>query len=299
VSGSATRPFVDVPVADLAAASKLAQRVALQHDLGEPVLIRRGMNALFRAGDLVIRVGQPSTDPALGIALVRRLAELGVPVVPPASELVVERDGLSATLWPHLPDSDAPIDWFAVGNAVRSVHRLDRAELPDGYPVPTPARFPWWDFDDLLAELQPDLDIAASTGLRAAVERHRGWATMTAPVVCHGDVHPGNVMMTPEGPRLIDWDLMCTASPGWDHGMLLTLADRWGGGRAVYAEFARGYGRSFEHDDAACGFAELRNVAATLMRVRAARTDVSARGEAERRLRYWRGDSDAPEWRAQ
>jgi hypothetical protein len=43
----------------------------------------------------------------------------------------------------------------------------------------------------------------------------------------------------------------------------------------------------------------LRNVAATLMRVRAGRHDPAVRQEAERRLRYWRGDPDAPQWRAQ
>jgi hypothetical protein len=45
--------------------------------------------------------------------------------------------------------------------------------------------------------------------------------------------------------------------------------------------------------------AELRLVAATLMRVRAARSNPSAKEEAELRLRFWRGDIDAPQWHAQ
>jgi hypothetical protein len=40
-------------------------------------------------------------------------------------------------------------------------------------------------------------------------------------------------------------------------------------------------------------------VIATLMRVRAGRTDVVAAAEAERRLRYWRGDAGAPLWNPQ
>ena len=45
--------------------------------------------------------------------------------------------------------------------------------------------------------------------------------------------------------------------------------------------------------------AELRLVAATLMRLRAGRHDPAAMPEAQRRLAYWRGDPDAPTWRAQ
>jgi hypothetical protein len=92
---------------------------------------------------------------------------------------------------------------------------------------------------------------------------------------------------------------MCIAPPGWDHAMLLTLAERWGGDPRAYAEFAVGYGRSLADDVTTRRFAELRNVAATLMRVRAGRTDPAARAEAERRLRYWRCDPEAPQWRAQ
>ena len=76
----------------------------------------------------------------------------------------------------------------------------------------------------------------------------------TDAVVCHGDVHPGNVLMTVAGPVLLDWDLLCHAHPGWDHAMLLTLAERWGGDPAVYPAFAAGYGRSLADDRAAVTF---------------------------------------------
>ena len=47
-------------------------------------------------------------------------------------------------------------------------------------------------------------------------------------------------------------------------------------------------------DPSALAFAELRLVAATLMRVAAGMTDRAALPEAELRLRFWRGDPDAP-----
>jgi hypothetical protein len=65
-----------------------------------------------------------------------------------------------------------------------------------------------------------------------------------------------------------------------------------------YEAFARGYGRSLRDDPAAMAIAELRLVAATLMRVAASIDDPAARPEAERRLRFWRGDPDAPPWTA-
>jgi hypothetical protein len=98
---------------------------------------------------------------------------------------------------------------------------------------------------------------------------------------------------------LLDWDLMCIAPPAWDHAMLLTLDRRWGGDTNAYRQFADGYGTSLRGNPLAECLAELRNVAATLMRVRAGRTSRAAYDEAQRRLRYWRGDPDAPAWTAQ
>jgi len=120
-----------------------------------------------------------------------------------------------------------------------------------------------------------------------------------AGVICHGDVHPGNVMQSPEGPVLLDWDLVCRGPRAWDHAALMTWSTRWGGQPDLYERFAAGYGASMRGDALAEALAELRLVAATLMRVRAGRTDPIAAAEAGRRLRYWRGDDDAPVWKPQ
>ena len=101
-------------------------------------------------------------------------------------------------------------------------------------------------------------------------------------------------MMTADGPALIDWDLLCWAPAGWDHGPMMTWHERWGGAAGEYDAFASGYGASLRDDPTTEAFAELRLVAATLMRLKAARRDPSARPEADRRLAYWRGDLDAP-----
>jgi aminoglycoside phosphotransferase (APT) family kinase protein len=294
------RPFVDSPVGDVDAARALAARVARELDLPEPAVLRIGMNALFRAGDVIVRVGRPSAPAGLAIELVQSLRSRGIAAPVPACGAVFEDGELAATCWQPLLESGEPIDWREVGTIVRRVHDLSSADLPEGYPLPPPTAFPWWDFERLMNEVGDEIDHAARAGLEQAIHRNAAWTRIEARcVVCHGDVHPGNVVMTDTGPVLIDWDLMCAAPAGWDHAMLLTLADRWGGDRLAYPAFAAGYGASLANDVPTRRFAELRNVAATLMRVRAGRTDPTAHVEAQRRLRYWRGEPDAPMWQAQ
>ena len=168
---------------------------------------------------------------------------------------------------------------------------------PAGQPLPPCESFPWWHFDERLAEVDGALDAAARAGLADVIERHAGWTEGLERVVCHGDVHPGNVMMTSEGVTLLDWDMLCAGPPAWDHAMLMRL-DRWGWPPRWYDEFAAGYGHSLAGESAAEALADLRLVAATLMRLRAGLSDPSAMPEAQLRLAYWRGEPDAPVWTA-
>jgi Ser/Thr protein kinase RdoA (MazF antagonist) len=256
------------------------------------------MNTLFAAGDVVVRVGRPTADPAAAVELAAVLDRHGVRVPRYVrSEPVVEGD-LAAWAIERI-EPDGPIDWSAVGSLVARVHTISVDDVPAGYPVPPCTSFPWWDFDAVLADVGPDLDPAARRGIDAAIDRAGDWRQAGLPAsLCHGDVHPGNVLQTDRGPVLLDWDLACHGVGAWDHAPLMTWTARWGGEAGIYERFAAGYGRSFRADPLGEALAELRLVSATLMRVRAGRTDPAAAGEAERRLRWWRGDADAPAWRA-
>jgi aminoglycoside phosphotransferase (APT) family kinase protein len=247
-------------------------------------------------------VGAATASAQASHDLVRWLRDAGVPTIRPVDALAAEDEaGVAVTGWELVRETRQAVDWESVGAAVRLVHSLPVEEVPGEYPVPNPAVFPWWQFDDTLADVQGEIDAAAYDGLAAAVERSTGWrdAIGESAVLCHGDVHPGNVLMSGRGTLLVDWDLMSVANPAWDHAMLTTYASRWGGDAGVYGRFAAGYGASLADDTLTNTLAELRNVAATLMRVKAGRADEAARDEAARRLRYWRGDRDAPVWRAQ
>jgi hypothetical protein len=294
----ADRPYVDGPPGPAAGGWAAARAAAARWGLAPPVLLRLGMNGIFNAGGVVLRVGRVTADPAAAIELATVLGSVGVRVPRPARADAVSHGELTVTAWERLQLVDAPPDWRAIGTMVRAVHSLPAASIPAGYPLPRGAAFPWWRLDELVDEVADVLDDDARAGLLATVDRHRGWDDGVTEVVCHGDVHPGHVATTASGSLLLDWDLLCRAPAGWDHAMLLRLS-RWGYPSEWYDEYAAGYGCSLRDDSVATAIAELRLVAATLMRLRAGRTDPAAMPEAQRRLAFWRGEPDAPVWRAQ
>jgi Phosphotransferase enzyme family len=297
----ADRPFVDRPAGPIEVVTRAAAIAARELDLPRPSLRRLGMNGVFDAGRSILRVSAPTVDASLAIRLAAALGAAGVPVPAPADDRVVQVGRLSVTAWERVDPSGEPIDWHTVGESLRRLHALPVELLPRGFPVPAPTAFPWWDFSSLLVDVAADLDQAALAGIEACLLRHQSWREQVSDhaVVCHGDVHPGNVVMAAGGPVLLDWDLVCLAHPGWDHAPMLTWAQRWGGRPGEYEALAGGLGVDLSKDPATIAFAELRLVAATLMRVRAGRTDPAAAAEAERRLCYWRGDADPPQWCAQ
>jgi Ser/Thr protein kinase RdoA (MazF antagonist) len=258
------------------------------------------MNALFAAGDdVVVRVGRPTGAAVSAPRLAVFLADAGLRVPRYLDPDPMEDDGLVA--WAVRREAVVgEVDWAEVGEMVAHLHRIDPARVRGLHPLPAARAFPWWQFDRLLADVDDLLDPASRRGIVAALEQHGDWAHRGAALVlCHGDVHPGNVVATAQGAVLLDWDLLCTGPAAWDHAPLMTWTQRWGGAPGLYEAFADGYGRSMRGDDVAEAVATLRLVAATLMRLRAGRHDEAARDEAERRLRWWRGDADAPPWHAQ
>lgn len=306
---TAVRPYIDRPVPDRDLAVAAAAASAMLWGLPEPRLMRHGMNSLFACGHVVLRVGAATAPAAASHELADWLLSHDIPIVRPAPGLTRDVDGLAVTGWQLVREARRAVDWADIGAIVRRVHALAPDDVPSAYPVPDPSTFPWWQFDALLADAADEIDPAALDGLRRTVERHTGWQDRVRSdvVLCHGDVHPGNVLMSSTGPLLGDWDLLCVANPAWDMAVP-TVAERWGRDPAEYGRFRAGYASAGPDADSDTGagvdelagvLGELRNVASTLMRVVAGRTDPGARVEAERRLRFWRGDPDPPTWRAQ
>lgn len=295
-------PLVAEPAGAAPEVIAAAERAATIWGLPEPQLLRLGMNGVFACGeDVVVRVGRPSASPTAVIRLAERARSAGVSTPGPVREDAVDAGGgIWATAWERVHPIDRPTDWAAVGHMVATLHR--QPPPADAATLPWCGDFPWWRFETFAPPMLAEIDTEAATGLQRALSACGGWeaaARTGSLVVCHGDVHPGNVVMTDGGPVLLDWDLTCIAPPAWDHALLMTWAERWGGEPGVYEAFAAGYGRSLHGDPLAESLATLRLVAATLMRVRAGHTDPSAAAEGDQRLRYWRGDPDAPQWNPQ
>lgn len=302
VSSSPELPFVAAPPGSIESVTRSAEDAAAHWQYPAPRLLRMGMNGIFTVGEgALLRVATPTAPPQQAIWLAHLLRGLGlrIPVYLRDEPFVTNEHAVFAT--ERVVERGAT-DWRAVGEMISRLHLVDREVVASGFPVPFCGDFPWWHFATLLDDVWSELDDRARQSIEAAIERDLPLLDAERAresVVCHGDVHPGNVIQSDDGPVLLDWDLVCHGPAAWDHAPLMTWTDRWGGQPSIYEAFADGYGRSLRGDPLAEAIAELRLVAATLMRVRAGRTNAAAATEAVLRLRYWRGERDAPQWNAQ
>jgi len=291
------------------------QHFAMDQKLSDIQLIRRSMNAVYKvvssSGPKIMRVSRPTdtTLPAIEFAKFLRQNHFEVPA--PMSHVPFRHDEIEITLWEFVePNPDQLVDWQAIGSFVQRLHDIDPAVIAEFYPLPKAASFPWWNFDQLLADMGSTLDASDAEILLERWQTLRPYfiaaqnidlkSSLDRPVLCHGDIHPGNVIVsrTTGRPVLLDWDLLSVAPREWDHAALLTWASRWGGQASTYSDFAQGYRSDFSTNDLAQALAELRLLSATLMRWRASLTMPSARAEAENRMKWWRQDPTAPMWQA-
>lgn len=279
---------------------------AIAHHLGRlspSVLLRSGANEVYAVDDLVIRLAPPGVDVEQQVMVADLLARHGVAA--PALVAAGNRDGQPYTVWERIvADAVEGIDFRLLGAEIGRLHRIDP------HAVYEPA-LPWCDEAGWL-DLDANLTAAEAAGvvavddidiLRAHWDELRSWGgrcrAAGPPVVCHGDVHPQNVIMFDDRPVVIDWDTICLGPPQWDHAMLVTWASRWGGEPNAYPDFAAGYGTSFADDELATDLARLRLLAPTVNLIAKAAASPRHAAEARRRMRYWRGEVPAPAWRPQ
>jgi Ser/Thr protein kinase RdoA (MazF antagonist) len=281
---------------------RLAAVVARRHGIGDPVRpLRSGANHVFQAGDVLIRVAPPKADVSGQVALARWLAAKGFPVAAPLTEPECVGD-TQLSLWEYIDDDEQrPIDFQQLGEVVGRLHRIDPGSLSDVVSLPFCGDAAWLAIEQSLAEIETLrlLDAEGLGALRRAGAALRGWrerARRDATVLCHGDVHPQNVLMHDDKVVLIDWDGICLGPPAWDHAALMTWAGRWGGGARTYTDFARGYGADLRQSPIAQELAKVRLLAPTINMVLNGATDSAKAAEAKLRMRYWLGDPAAPSW---
>ncbi len=147
----------------------LAEHVAGRLDLPNPTLMRVGMNALFRAGDVVIRVGRPSAPAGLALELAARARAVTGSTVPSPATVDVFVDG---ELGGHLlaaagraatsrPTGDG---W---GRSCGRVHALQPDDLPAGTRSRSRPRSRGGTSTHCSQRSDREIDAAARGGLRA------------------------------------------------------------------------------------------------------------------------------------
>ena len=312
------RPLVESPISVLGesgitSVTEFARRVTGWVGLPEPRLERLGMNAVYTAGPAVVRIGLATVDPVVAVDLADRLVSEGFEVPAPFTRSSFRHDVMNRTVWATVwtrvhPDPGTRPDWRHIGALTDRLHRLEPRSVADIHPLPRAADFGWWDLGPILTGFaEGGVDFVSTGELQRLVDE---WSELGPTlrraresdglVVCHGDLHPGNVVVDSITGRtvLLDWDLVSLAPTGWDHAPLVGWAPRWGDDHRAYDEFASGYGTDLRDDRDTASLARLRLLVATVMRIRAAMIDPGAVPEVRNRLRYWTEGESAPPWNA-
>lgn len=228
------------------AAREVAQELGLEH----PTLIMVRGAALWRAGEVALRVERPATDARRLIRLVKLAAAAAVPVAVPLRDEPFEHPQGQVTVWPWIEPAPGRLpDLRCLGAALLRLH--ENVDVGKWRQAGAPSVFTLFE-RRLARNLVVVADSHFDRGVIDLLERQRAiWLprareTLPTPLgqgALHGDAHPGNLITTADGCWLVDWELACVGPAEWDHGHLLMHVRRGLVPAHHYADFAAGYGR--------------------------------------------------------
>lgn len=206
-------------------------------------LLALGENAVFAAGDLVVKVGRDAellerARRELDIAL--WLAEAGVPAVRAARPEPLLVEGHPVTVWQRMPDAVRPAEPRDLAELLRVVHALPAPAFP------LPPRELLGGVERWLRLAGDAIDPADAAYLR---ERRDGFAAAAAaltprlaPGPIHGDALPRNVHVGPDGPVLVDLETFSSDFREHDLVVMALSRDRYGLAAEAYDAFTEAYG---------------------------------------------------------
>ncbi|MDH6625569.1 hypothetical protein M2271_003380 [Streptomyces sp. LBL] len=260
-------------------------------------LLALGENAVFAAGDLVVKVGRDAEllDRARReLAVAVWLAESDVAAVRAADPEPLLVEGHPVTVWHRLPDPVRPAEPHDLAELLRVLHAL---------PSPTfglPPR-------DLLAGVErwlrlagDAIDPADAAYLR---ERRDSFATVAAaltphlpPGPIHGDALPRNVHIGPDGPVLVDLETVSADLREHDLVVMALSHDRYGLPAAAYDSFTEAYGWDVRAWSGCSVLRGARETASCAWVSQHAPTNPKALTEFERRVASLRDGDETVRW---
>ncbi|MFK0280985.1 phosphotransferase [Streptomyces sp. NPDC090499] len=260
-------------------------------------LLALGENAVFTAGDLVVKVGRDAEllDRARReLEIAGWLAEADVPAVRAAEPKALLVEGHPVTLWHRLPDAVRPAEPQDLAELLRIVHALPAP------PFPLPPRELLGGVERWLRLAGDAVDPADAAYLR---ERRDGFATAAAaltphltPGPIHGDALPRNVHVGPHGPVLVDLETFSSDLREHDLVVMALSRDRYGMPPEAYDSFTEAYGwdvRAWE----GCGVLRgARETASCAWVAQHAPSNPKALTEFERRVASLREGDESVRW---
>ncbi|MEU9559287.1 aminoglycoside phosphotransferase family protein [Streptomyces fumanus] len=275
----------------------LAAAGVLPGPAGEAKLLALGENAVFAAGDLVVKVGRDAglLDRARReLAVARWLAEAGVPAVRAAEAEARSVAGHPVTVWHRLPDPVRPAEPRDLARLLRLVHALPSPSFP------LPPRDLLGGVERWLTLAGDAIDPADAEYLRA---RRDGFAAAAAALVpalppgpIHGDALPRNVHVGPDGPVLVDLETFSGDLREHDLVVLALSRDRYGLPAEAYDSFTGTYGWDVRDWEGCAVLRGARETASCAWVAQHAPSNPKALAEFERRVASLRDGDPAVRW---
>jgi aminoglycoside phosphotransferase (APT) family kinase protein len=260
-------------------------------------LLALGENAVFAAGDLVVKVGRDAEllDRARReLAIAVWLAEAGVPAVRAAESEARSVAGHPVTVWHRLPAPVRPAEPRDLAELLRLVHALPSPAFT------LPRRELLGGVERWLRLAGDAIDPADAAFLR---DRRDGFATSAAaltphlpPGPIHGDALPRNVHIGPDGPVLVDLETFSTDLREHDLVVMALSRDRYGLPAEAYDAFTRTYGWDVREWDGCGVLRGARETASCAWVSQHAPSNPKALAEFERRVASLRDVDETVRW---
>lgn len=260
-------------------------------------LLALGENAVFAAGDLVVKVGRDAEllDRARReLDIAAWLDQAGVPAVRAAEPKALLVDGHPVTVWHRLPEPVRPAEPRDLAELLRIVHAL---------PSPSFALPP----RDLLGGVErwlrlagDAIDPADAAYLR---ERRDGFAAAAGALTphlpqgpIHGDALPRNVHVGSDGPVLVDLETFSADLREHDLVVMALSRDRYGLPAEAYDSFTAAYGWDVREWDGCRVLRGARETASCAWVAQHAPSNPKALAEFRRRVASLREGDETVRW---